>query len=271
MDCGVPFCHEGCPLGNLIPDWNDLVYRGDWQAALDAAARDQQLPRVHRADLPGAVRVGLRAGDQRRPGDDQADRVGDRRRAASRRAGSSPSRPPRARGRDGRRGRLRARPGWRSPPSSTSVGHRVDRLRARRGPGRAAALRRARRQAREVDHRPPRARCSSRGGSSSSTASTSARDLATDELHAPPRRGRGRDRLARRARPRRPRPRARRRALRDGLPLPAQPLGRRRRAGPPSRPSARSPPPASAWSWSAAATPAMDCISNALPRGRAST
>ncbi|HWX43818.1 MAG TPA: glutamate synthase, partial [Solirubrobacteraceae bacterium] len=27
MDCGVPFCHNGCPLGNLIPDWNDLVYR----------------------------------------------------------------------------------------------------------------------------------------------------------------------------------------------------------------------------------------------------
>ena len=30
MDCGIPFCHEGCPLGNLIPEWNDLVYRGDW-------------------------------------------------------------------------------------------------------------------------------------------------------------------------------------------------------------------------------------------------
>ncbi|MDA8067502.1 MAG: glutamate synthase subunit beta, partial [Actinomycetota bacterium] len=34
MDCGVPFCHEGCPLGNLIPDWNDLVYRGKWQEAI---------------------------------------------------------------------------------------------------------------------------------------------------------------------------------------------------------------------------------------------
>src|SRR3972149_3610326 len=30
MDCGVPFCHQGCPLGNLIPDWNDLVYRDKW-------------------------------------------------------------------------------------------------------------------------------------------------------------------------------------------------------------------------------------------------
>ncbi len=33
MDCGIPFCHEGCPLGNLIPDWNDLVYRGDFEEA----------------------------------------------------------------------------------------------------------------------------------------------------------------------------------------------------------------------------------------------
>ena len=34
MDCGVPFCHNGCPLGNLIPDWNDLVYRGRWRDAI---------------------------------------------------------------------------------------------------------------------------------------------------------------------------------------------------------------------------------------------
>jgi glutamate synthase (NADPH) small chain len=33
MDCGIPFCHQGCPLGNLIPEWNDLVWRGDWQEA----------------------------------------------------------------------------------------------------------------------------------------------------------------------------------------------------------------------------------------------
>ncbi|HTU24992.1 MAG TPA: glutamate synthase subunit beta [Pirellulales bacterium] len=34
MDCGIPFCHTGCPLGNIIPDWNDLVYRDRWQEAL---------------------------------------------------------------------------------------------------------------------------------------------------------------------------------------------------------------------------------------------
>src|SRR5437868_7012555 len=34
MDCGVPFCHTGCPVNNLIPDWNDLVYRGQWKEAV---------------------------------------------------------------------------------------------------------------------------------------------------------------------------------------------------------------------------------------------
>ncbi len=34
MDCGIPFCHTGCPVNNQIPDWNDLVYRGNWQEAL---------------------------------------------------------------------------------------------------------------------------------------------------------------------------------------------------------------------------------------------
>ena len=37
MDCGIPFCHDGCPLGNLIPEWNDLVYRDDWPEAMERA------------------------------------------------------------------------------------------------------------------------------------------------------------------------------------------------------------------------------------------
>ena len=35
MDCGIPFCHSGCPLGNLIPEWNDLIYRGDKVEAIE--------------------------------------------------------------------------------------------------------------------------------------------------------------------------------------------------------------------------------------------
>jgi glutamate synthase (NADPH/NADH) small chain len=44
MDCGVPFCMSGCPLGNLIPDWNDLVYRGKWQEALKALHATNNFP-----------------------------------------------------------------------------------------------------------------------------------------------------------------------------------------------------------------------------------
>jgi len=44
MDCGVPFCHEGCPLGNLIPDWNDLVYRGRWREAIDQLHATNNFP-----------------------------------------------------------------------------------------------------------------------------------------------------------------------------------------------------------------------------------
>ena len=44
MNCGIPFCHSGCPLGNLIPDWNDLIYRGEWKEALDALHSTNNFP-----------------------------------------------------------------------------------------------------------------------------------------------------------------------------------------------------------------------------------
>ena len=44
MDCGVPFCHMGCPLGNMIPDWNDLVYRGHWKEALASLHSTNNFP-----------------------------------------------------------------------------------------------------------------------------------------------------------------------------------------------------------------------------------
>ena len=44
MNCGIPFCHSGCPLGNLIPDWNDLVFRGKWREALDALHSTNNFP-----------------------------------------------------------------------------------------------------------------------------------------------------------------------------------------------------------------------------------
>ena len=44
MDCGIPFCHNGCPLNNLIPDWNDLVYRGNWRRALEVLHATNNFP-----------------------------------------------------------------------------------------------------------------------------------------------------------------------------------------------------------------------------------
>ena len=44
MDCGIPFCNNGCPLGNLIPDWNDLVYRDNWREALDRLHATNNFP-----------------------------------------------------------------------------------------------------------------------------------------------------------------------------------------------------------------------------------
>jgi glutamate synthase (NADPH/NADH) small chain len=44
MDCGIPFCNNGCPLGNLIPDWNDLVYRDNWHDALDRLHATNNFP-----------------------------------------------------------------------------------------------------------------------------------------------------------------------------------------------------------------------------------
>jgi glutamate synthase (NADPH/NADH) small chain len=44
MDCGIPFCHEGCPVNNIIPDWNDLVYRNEWRRAVDVLHSTNNFP-----------------------------------------------------------------------------------------------------------------------------------------------------------------------------------------------------------------------------------
>jgi glutamate synthase (NADPH/NADH) small chain len=44
MDCGIPFCHNGCPVGNLIPDWNDLIYRNRWREAMEMLLKTNNFP-----------------------------------------------------------------------------------------------------------------------------------------------------------------------------------------------------------------------------------
>ena len=63
MDCGIPFCHRGCPLGNIIPEWNDLVYRDDWPGAMDRLHATNNFPeftgRLCPAPCEGACVVGI--------------------------------------------------------------------------------------------------------------------------------------------------------------------------------------------------------------------
>src|SRR5690606_24457892 len=72
MDCGIPFCHtgqlingmaSGCPVNNLIPEWNDLVYRGLWREALERLLRTNNFPeftgRVCPAPCEGSCTLGL--------------------------------------------------------------------------------------------------------------------------------------------------------------------------------------------------------------------
>ena len=63
MDCGIAFCHNGCPLGNLIPEWNDLVYRSDWQSAIERLHATNNFPeftgRLCPAPCEGACVLGI--------------------------------------------------------------------------------------------------------------------------------------------------------------------------------------------------------------------
>ena len=65
MDCGIPFCHKGCPLGNIIPDWNDLVYRNRWREALDRLLATNNFPeftgRLCPAPCEGSCVLGINA------------------------------------------------------------------------------------------------------------------------------------------------------------------------------------------------------------------
>src|SRR6266481_807136 len=67
MDCGIPFCHSGCPLGNLIPDWNDLVYRDRWRDAIRQLHATNNFPeftgRLCPAPCEAACVLEIREGD----------------------------------------------------------------------------------------------------------------------------------------------------------------------------------------------------------------
>ncbi|MGC4059739.1 MAG: hypothetical protein QM749_02285 [Aquabacterium sp.] len=74
MDCGIPFCNNGCPLGNLIPDWNDLVYRDHWRDAIDRLHATNNFPEFTGRLCPAPCEAACVLGINQRPGHHQAGR-----------------------------------------------------------------------------------------------------------------------------------------------------------------------------------------------------
>jgi glutamate synthase (NADPH/NADH) small chain len=67
MDCGIPFCHSGCPLGNLIPEWNDMVWRDDWRGALDRLHATNNFPEFTGRLCPAPCETACVVGINREP------------------------------------------------------------------------------------------------------------------------------------------------------------------------------------------------------------
>jgi len=88
MNCGIPFCHNGCPVNNQIPDWNDLVYEGDWKRAL-ANLHSTNNFRIHRQVCPAPCEASCTLNLNDQPVDDQIDRMRDYRSWLSRGMGRS--------------------------------------------------------------------------------------------------------------------------------------------------------------------------------------
>jgi glutamate synthase (NADPH) small chain len=67
MDCGIPFCHSGCPLGNLIPEWNDMIWRDDWAGALDRLHATNNFPEFTGRLCPAPCETACVVGIHREP------------------------------------------------------------------------------------------------------------------------------------------------------------------------------------------------------------
>ena len=181
MECGVPFCHNGCPLGNLIPDWNDLVYRDRWRAAIDQLHATNNFPeftgKLCPAPCEAACVLEIREGDAVTIKQIEVSIIN---RAFD--EGWVVPRPPRVRDRPQRRGHRRRPVGPRRRAAAAPGRPRGDGLRARRGGRRARALRRAGLQDREVGRRAAPRPARAPRACSSSTGSTSGVDVGADEL-----------------------------------------------------------------------------------------
>ena len=224
MDCGVPFCHGGCPLGNLIPDWNDLVYRDRWQDAIRQLHFTNNFPeftgRLCPAPCEAACVLEINEGDAvsiKQIENSIINRAWDE-------GWIEPAPPPFESGRavavvgSGPAGLAAAQ-------QLRRAGHRVvvfERDEAAGGLVRFGVPD-FKIEKWVIERRLAQLR---RGGRGDPARRRRRRRRRRRGAAARVRRDRDRDRLARAARPARPGPRAARHPLRDGVPLRSQPLGR---------------------------------------------
>ena len=153
MDCGIPFCHNGCPLGNLIPEWNDLVWRDDWAAAIERLHATNNFPEFTGRLCPAPCETACVLGINQPAVTIKQVEV-----AIIDRAWAdgwvAPQPPTRLHRQDGRGRRLRPGRAGRRPAADPRRPH-GRRLRARRPDRRPAALRHPRVQDGEAAPRPP--------------------------------------------------------------------------------------------------------------------
>ena len=239
MDCGIPFCHtgvlisgmaSGCPINNLIPEWNDLVYRGQWREASIRLHRTNNFPEFTGPRLPGAVRGVVHGRAQRRPGGDQDDRAGDRRPRLGRgldHAGPAA----RADGALGSRSSAPGPPGLAAADQLNQAGPPRDGVRAGRAHRRPADVRHPEHEAGQGRRRRAASASWRRRASTFRTGVTVGADIAADELQAEfdavvlaTGATVARDLAG-------PRPRAGRHPPRDELPARQHPAAARRRGG----------------------------------------
>ena len=116
MDCGIPFCHTGCPVNNIIPDWNDLVYHDRWREALEVLHSTNNFPEFTGRICPRRAKSRARSTSTtcRSPSRPSNARSST---AAGRKAGSRPT-SPRKRRASGSRSWARVPPAWRARSSS---------------------------------------------------------------------------------------------------------------------------------------------------------
>ena len=88
MDCGTPFCNNGCPVNNIIPDFNDLVYHADWKNAIEVLHSTNNFPEFTGRICPAPARR-LRAQREQRRGGHQVHRTRDHRPRLGRRLGAA--------------------------------------------------------------------------------------------------------------------------------------------------------------------------------------